>query len=70
MVVWRYFYIDIDPIARQVVASRMMEFTTRFPQQFSTTAWKANFTFFPSNIQLIQKKHMELLGLIDLIISG
>ncbi len=65
--VWRYFYADIDPIARQVAASRMMELTVRFPQQFATTAWKANFTFLPSNIQL---KHMELLGPVDLIISS
>ena len=70
MVVWKYFYINIDPIARQVAASRMKEFTTRFPQQFATTAWKASFTFLPSDIQLIQKKHMELLGPVDLIISG
>ncbi len=48
----------------------MMEFTARFPQQFATTAWKANFTFLPSDIQLIQNKHMELFGLVDLIISG
>jgi hypothetical protein len=48
----------------------MKEFTTRFPQQFATIAWKASLTFLPSNIQLIQKKHMELLGLVDLIISG
>jgi hypothetical protein len=32
MVVQKYFYVDIDHIARQVVASRMMELTTRFPQ--------------------------------------
>ncbi len=32
MVVWRCFYVDINPIARQVAASRMREFTTRFPQ--------------------------------------
>jgi len=70
MVVWRYFYVDIDPIAKQVATSRMKEFTTRFPQQFATTAWKASFTFFPSDIQLIQKKHMELLGPVDLIISS
>ncbi len=70
MVVRRYFYVDIDPIARQVAASRMREFTTRFPQQFATTSWKASFTFLPSDIQLIQKKHMELLGPVDLIISG
>jgi hypothetical protein len=70
MVVWRYFYVDIDPIARQVATSRMREFTTRFPQQFATTAWKASFTFLPSNIQLIQKKHMELLGPVDLMILG
>jgi hypothetical protein len=50
MVVERYFYVDIDPIARQVVASRMMEFIAIFPQQFATTAWKASFTFLPSNI--------------------
>jgi hypothetical protein len=25
MVVWRYFYVDIDFIARQMAASRMME---------------------------------------------
>jgi len=62
MVVWRYLYVNIDLIARQVAASRMMKFTTRFSQQFVTTAWKACFTFLPSNIQLIQKKHMELLG--------
>jgi hypothetical protein len=31
MVVRRYFYVNIDPIARQVVALRMREFTTRFP---------------------------------------
>jgi hypothetical protein len=48
----------------------MREFTKRFSQQFATTAWKASFTFLPSDIQLIQKKHMELLGLVDLIISG
>ncbi len=47
-----------------------MELTARFPQQFTTTAWKTSFTFLPSDIQLIQKKHMELLGLVDLIISG
>jgi hypothetical protein len=48
----------------------MREFITRFPQQFATTAWKASFTFLPFNIQLIQKKHMELLGLVDFIISS
>jgi len=70
MVVRRYFYIDIDLIARQVVALKMMEFIARFPQQFATTVWKANFTFLPFYIQLIWKKHMELLGFVDLIISG
>jgi site-specific DNA-cytosine methylase len=53
-----------------VAASRIMELTTRFPQQFSTTAWKASFTFLPSDIQLIQNKHIELLGPINLIILG
>jgi site-specific DNA-cytosine methylase len=48
----------------------MMELTTIFPQQFATIAWKASFTFLPSDIQLIQKKHMELLGPVDLIISS
>jgi hypothetical protein len=47
MVVQRYLYVNIDPIARQVVASRMMELIGRFPQQFSTTAWKASFIFLP-----------------------
>jgi hypothetical protein len=70
MAVQRYFYIDIDIIARQVATSRMMEFTAKFLQQFATTAWKASFTFLPSDIQLIQKKHMELLGPVDLIILG
>jgi hypothetical protein len=70
MVVRRYFYINIDPIAKQVAASRMMELIARFPQQFVTTTCKANFTFLPFDIQLIQKKHMELLGLVDFIISG
>jgi hypothetical protein len=37
MVVWRYFSIDIDPIAKQVAALRMMELTTKFPQQSATT---------------------------------
>jgi hypothetical protein len=37
MVAWKYFYVDIDAIARQVVTSRMMELTARFPQQFATT---------------------------------
>jgi site-specific DNA-cytosine methylase len=70
MVVRRYFYVDIDPIARQVATSKMMELTPKFSQQFATTAWKASFTFLFSNIQLIQKKHMELLGPADLIISS
>jgi site-specific DNA-cytosine methylase len=48
----------------------MMELIARFSQQFATTTWKVSFTFLPSNIQLIQKKHMELLGPVDLIISG
>ncbi len=47
-----------------------MELTAKFPQQFATIAWKASFTFLPSDIQLIQKKHMELLGPVDLIILG
>ncbi len=62
MVVWRYFFVDIDLIARQVVTLRMMELITIFPQYFVTSAWKANFTFLPFDIQLIQKKHMELFG--------
>jgi hypothetical protein len=37
MAVQRYFYVNIDLIARQVAASRMMELTTRFPQQFANT---------------------------------
>jgi site-specific DNA-cytosine methylase len=53
-----------------VAALRMMELTARFPQQFVTITWKASFTFLPSDIQLIQKKHMELLGFVDLIISS
>jgi hypothetical protein len=69
MVVRKYFYVDIDPITRQVATSKMMQLTTRFPQQFAIIAWKASFIFLPSNIQLIQKKHMELLGPVDLIIS-
>ncbi len=48
----------------------MRELTARFPQQFATITWKASFTILPSNIQLIQKKHMELLGPVDLIISN
>jgi hypothetical protein len=70
MVVQRYFYVDIDLIVRQVAASRMMELIAIFPQQFATTTWKASFTFLPSDIQLIQKKHMELLSPMDLIISN
>jgi site-specific DNA-cytosine methylase len=70
MVVWKYFYIDIDPIARQAAASKMMELTTKFPQQIATIAWKASFTFLPFDIQLIQKKNVELLGPVDLIISS
>jgi hypothetical protein len=53
MAVHRYFYIDIDPIAKQVTTLKMMELTTKFPQQSVTTAWKASFTFLPSDIQLI-----------------
>jgi hypothetical protein len=67
MVVRRYFYINIDPIVRQVAALKMMELTARFSQQFATTTWKASFTFLPSDIKLIQKKHMELFGPMDLI---
>jgi hypothetical protein len=32
MVVQRYFYINIDPIARQMVALKMMEVIAEFPQ--------------------------------------
>jgi len=32
VVVQKYFYIDIDPIAKQVAASKMREFTAKFPQ--------------------------------------
>jgi hypothetical protein len=32
MVVQNYFYIHIDPIVRQVPASKMMQVITRFPQ--------------------------------------
>jgi hypothetical protein len=70
MVVQKYLYVGIDLIARQVMASKMMELTAIFPQQFATTTWKANFIFLPFDIQLIQKNHMELLGPMDLIILG
>jgi site-specific DNA-cytosine methylase len=70
MAVQRYFYVDIDPIAKQVATLRLMELIAKFPQQFATTTWKASFTFLPSDIQLIQKKHMQLLGPVDLIISS
>jgi hypothetical protein len=50
MVIRRHFYVNIDPIVKQVATLRMMELTFRFPQQFVTTAWKASFTFLPSNI--------------------
>jgi hypothetical protein len=53
MVVQRYFYGYIDPIVKQVVALKMVELIVKFPQQFATTAWKASFTFLPSDIQLI-----------------
>jgi hypothetical protein len=49
MVVPKYFYVDIDLIVRQVAASRMMELIAGFPQQFATIAWKASFTFLPSD---------------------
>jgi hypothetical protein len=32
MVVKKYIYVDVDPCARKVAASRMLELTTRFPQ--------------------------------------
>jgi hypothetical protein len=48
----------------------MKELIAIFLQQFATTTWKVSFTFLPCDIQLIQKKHMELFGLVDLIISG
>jgi hypothetical protein len=70
MVVQKYLYVGIDLIAKQVVASKMMELTAKFPQWFATTTWKANFIFLPFDIQLIQKKHMELLGPVALIILG
>jgi hypothetical protein len=50
MAVRRYFYVDIDFIARQVAALRMMELIARYPQQFTTIGWKASFTFLPFNI--------------------
>jgi site-specific DNA-cytosine methylase len=59
MVIRNYFYVDIDPIAKQVVALRMMEFIAKFPQQFATTMWKANFTFLPSNIYDALLSHGE-----------
>jgi site-specific DNA-cytosine methylase len=70
MVVRKYFYIDINLIARQVATLKMMELIAKFPQQFATTTWKASFTFLPSDIQLIQKKHKKLFGPVDLIILG
>jgi hypothetical protein len=50
MVVRRQFYINIDPIAKQLVTLRMMELIAKFPQQFAATAWKVSFTFLPSDI--------------------
>jgi hypothetical protein len=70
MVVQRYLYVDIDPTTRQVAPLKMMELTARFPPQFATTAWKVSFIFLPFDTQLIQNKHLELLGPMDLIISS
>jgi hypothetical protein len=32
MVVQRYLYVEIDPLARKVSESRMVELATRFPK--------------------------------------
>ncbi len=53
MVVRRYFYININPIIKQVATSKMIELTAKFSQQFVTTTWKVSFTFLPFDIQLI-----------------
>jgi hypothetical protein len=48
-----FFYIDINLIAKQMAPLKMIQLIARFSQQFATTSWKANFTFLPSDIQLI-----------------
>jgi hypothetical protein len=63
MVVRRYFYLHIDPIARQVAALRMMELTAKFSQEFTTIACKASFIFLPSDIQLILKNIWNYLAM-------
>jgi hypothetical protein len=45
MVVRRYFYVDIDPIAKQVATSRMMELTSIFPQQVCNHRMEGQFHF-------------------------
>ncbi len=46
MVVRRYFYVDIDLIARQVAALRMMEFTTKFSTTVCNHHMEGQFHFF------------------------
>ncbi|CAM6082409.1 unnamed protein product [Calypogeia fissa] len=70
MVVKKYIYVDTDACAREVSKARLLEFSSRFPQQFPPHAWKASFTLLPPDIQLIQRQHLELLGSLDLIIAG
>ncbi|CAM6097627.1 unnamed protein product [Calypogeia fissa] len=70
MVIRKYFYVDVDPLARRVTESRLMQLTSRFLHQFSTAAWSSSFTFFPADIRLIQQRHIELVGPLDLIIAG
>jgi hypothetical protein len=70
MVVKRYVYVDIDSCAQKVAQSRMAQLSARFPSQFPTTAWKTSFTYFPMDIQLVQRTHLELLGPLDLIVAG
>jgi hypothetical protein len=45
-VVQRYFYVDIDPITRQVATSRMMELTAKFSTIVCNHYMEGQFHFF------------------------
>jgi len=46
MVVQRYFYVDIDPIARQMATSRMMELIAKFSTIVCNHYMEGQFHFF------------------------
>ena len=66
----KVYACEVDPKAREVAEFRLKALSLTFPELLAPDAWAECFTALPQDIRRIEKKHLEALAPVDLIVAG